>query len=126
MKLMNYKSKLGVAAIIPAILVLLIVIPNNVEALELNTEYFIDSPNAFVIIGVDSSGKTTILEGGVVVNDEWEYWTTETLKISRISCEFSTHCLRFPGIFSICWSTITNFYTKNTLSSGTKDSRERC
>lgn len=81
---MNYKHKIVIAAIMPVILVLLVVIPNNAEALEFNSEFFIDSQNAFVIIGIDSIGKTTILEGGVVVNGEWEYWTTETLKVSRI------------------------------------------
>ena len=57
---------------------------NMAHALESNTEYFIDSKNAFVIISLDSSGKTTLLDGGMIVNGEWELWETSNLKLSRI------------------------------------------
>jgi len=77
-------KKLLLLGIIPALALLLLTTSHNIEALESNTEYFVDSKNAFTIISVDASGKTSLLEGGFVVNGEWEYWDIESLKISRI------------------------------------------
>jgi hypothetical protein len=71
--------------IIPILVIVVTIIGiNNAFALESNTEYFVDSKNAFMIISGDSSGKTSLLEGGISISDKWEYWDNDTLKLSRI------------------------------------------
>jgi len=53
-------------------------------ALEYNVDYFIESENAFVIISVDFNGTTSLVEGTMYANDNWQSWEAKDLKFSRI------------------------------------------
>jgi len=57
------------------------------EALESGGEYFIDSPNAYIIIGVDLGGNAELLEGSMSVNGEWQTWEDKDLIFSRVSSD---------------------------------------
>jgi hypothetical protein len=52
-------------------------------ALETNNNYFVESKETFMMIEIDSSGKTTLQQGGMVINNQWEYWDAESLKKSQ-------------------------------------------
>lgn len=73
--------------VIAGVLTFLLTMPNTSQALESNTEYFIDSLNAYIIIGVDSDGNTELLEGSMNVNGEWQTWEDVNLIFSRVSSD---------------------------------------
>jgi len=56
---------------------------SEIDALETNTEYFIDSENMFLIVAVDASNKVTFVDGGIAVNDKWYMFDENNIKIWR-------------------------------------------
>ena len=60
---------------------------SSTEALESEGEYFLDSENAYVIIGIDSEGNTELLEGSMSVNGEWQTWEDTDLIFSRVASD---------------------------------------
>jgi len=83
-KKMVYKKML--AALLFGIIFTLIGV-SEVNALESNLEYFIDSENMFFIVAVDSSNKVTFVNGGMAVNDEWHEFDENQIKVWRTTDE---------------------------------------
>ena len=79
------KLNIALLSIVAALTLVLSV--SSTEALESDGEYFIDSENAYVIIGVDSDGNTELLEGSMLVNGEWQIWEDTDLKFSRVASD---------------------------------------
>lgn len=67
-----------------AILAILVSIP-SIDALESNTEYFIESDNIVVIISVDFQDKVSLVDGWVTVDEEIQMFDMNNIKTTRIS-----------------------------------------
>ena len=62
-------------------IVLLVVIPTSVYALQTDTEYFIESENAFIVIRANTNSE--LIDIGFAVNGEWIFVTDKNITISR-------------------------------------------
>ena len=70
--------------LLSVVLALVVLIP-SIEALESDTEYFIESDNIVVIIDVDYQNQVSLVDGWVTVNEEIQLFDMDNIKTSRVS-----------------------------------------
>ncbi len=58
--------------------------------LEDNTEYAFLGNEIFLVLETIGNNEMSVIDGGILVNDKWDYFDIENIKITRISEDVDT------------------------------------